>query len=336
MQSPPELGHSIAARRIFLVDPEHSMLVGVKRDRLAITIQIGPRRLEIIKRRLRLHKLQMHQPARRVVDIDQQRALRAARLEPPMLRSVDLDQLANAIPTMPRLMHRPHPLPTILPQPGHHHPLPDRLTRKSNAVQFRELLASKRRPEVRIALADDPGHFSPQNPRIATVAWLPASARRQSSRAALPKCLRQPQHLATAKPNQCYCLRNPDPLLSQIAQYIHPIDLRTAHQNHRHRPPAPHPIRKPGRVTSLSGPTVTSLSGVYMWFRLRHTVEKINASPLSEAKKVRALTRRETFVRIISSAVGFAPNRCEKEPPARVSRSFQSHARTVPPERVVV
>src|SRR4051812_34394985 len=124
-------------------------------------------------------------------------------------------------------------------------------------------LASKRRPEVRIALADDPGHFSPQNPRIGTVAWLPASARRQSSRAALPKCLRQPQHLATAKPNQCYCLRNPDPLLSQIAQYIHPIDLRTAHQNHRHRPPAPHPIRKPGRVTSLSGPTVTSLSGVY-------------------------------------------------------------------------
>src|SRR5262249_30057 len=52
-------------------------------------------------------------------------------------------------------------------------------------------------------------------------------------------------------------------LLCQIAQNVHPIDLRTAHQNHRHRPPAPHPIRKPGRVTSLSGPTVTSLSGVY-------------------------------------------------------------------------
>ena len=80
---------------------------------------------------------------------------------------------------------------------------------------------------------------------------------------ALPKCLRQPQHLATAKPIQCCCLRNPDPLLCQIEQNVHPIDLRTAHQNHRHRPPAPHPIRKPGRVTSLSGPTVTSLSGVY-------------------------------------------------------------------------
>src|SRR5437588_12277901 len=53
-------------------------------------------------------------------------------------------------------------------------------------------------------------------------------------------------------------------ILRQIAQNSHPIDLRTAHQNHRHRPPAPHPIRKPGRVTSRSGPTVTSLSGVYI------------------------------------------------------------------------
>src|SRR4029077_21270278 len=87
--------------------------------------------------------------------------------------------------------------------------------------------------------------------------------RHQCSRAALPKYLAQPKHLATAKPHQRHCLRNPDPLLCQIAQNVHPIDLRTAHQNHRHRPPAPHPIRKPGRVTSLSGPTVTSLSGVY-------------------------------------------------------------------------
>src|SRR5262245_52432316 len=93
--------------------------------------------------------------------------------------------------------------------------------------------------------------------------WRYAAARHQCSRAVLPKYLAQPKHLATAKPHQRHCLRNPDPLLCQIAQNVHPIDLRTAHQNHRHRPPAPHPIRKPGRVTSLSGPTVTSLSGVY-------------------------------------------------------------------------
>src|SRR5262245_10281183 len=133
-----------------------------------------------------------------------------------------------------------------------------------DAVKLRELLARKRRAEVRIALADDANHLHPKCRRIGPVARLPAAARHQCSRAVLPKYLAQPKHLATAKPHQRHCLRNPDPLLCQIAQNVHPIDLRTAHQNHRHRPPAPHPIRKPGRVTSLSGPTVTSLSGVYI------------------------------------------------------------------------
>src|SRR4030095_802534 len=132
-----------------------------------------------------------------------------------------------------------------------------------DAVQLRELLARKRRPEVRIALADDANHLHPQCRRIGPVARLPAAARHQCSRAVLPKYLAQPQNLATAKPHQRPCRSNHDPLLSQLAQNVHPSDLRTAHQNHRHRPPAPHPIRKPARVTSLSGPTVTSLSGVY-------------------------------------------------------------------------
>src|SRR5215467_15080753 len=240
------------------------MLVGVERYRLAVSLQIGARRLEIIERRLRLHELQMHQLARRIVDVNEQRALRPARLKPPMPRAVDLDQLPNAIPTMPRLMHRRHPLPPILPQPSRHHPLPDRLTGKVNAVQLRELLSRKRRAEVRIALADDPNNLHPQGHRIGPVARLPTAARHQCSSTALTKYLGQPKHLATTKPQQACRLRNPDPLLRQIPQNVHPIDLRTAHQNHRHRPPAPHPIRKPGRVTSRSGPTVTSLSGVYI------------------------------------------------------------------------
>src|SRR5215510_8587150 len=133
-----------------------------------------------------------------------------------------------------------------------------------DALQLRELLARKRRAEVRIALADDANHLHPKCRRIGPVARLPAAARHQCSRAVLPKYLAQPKHLATAKPHQRHCLRNPDPLLCQIAQNVHPIDLRTAHQNHRHRPPAPHPIRKPGRVTSLSGVyTRGSRNGIY-------------------------------------------------------------------------
>src|SRR5262249_45138242 len=147
-----------------------------------------------------------------------------------------------------------------------------------DAVQLRKLLARKRRPKVRIALADDANHLHPQCRRIRPVARLPAAARHQCSRAALPKYLAQPKHLATAKPHQRHCLRNPDPLLCQIAQNVHPIDLRTAHQNHRHRPPAPHPIRKPGRVTSLSGPTVTSLSGVYNPVSRNETLWNVGAT----------------------------------------------------------
>src|SRR4030088_2912855 len=73
--------------------------------------------------------------------------------------------------------------------------------------------------------------------------------------------LRQPEHLTPTKAHQRRGFRYFDPARSQILQHAHPVDLRPAHRNHRHRPNAPQP--KPWRVTSLSGPTVTSVSGVY-------------------------------------------------------------------------
>src|SRR5271166_3180574 len=72
-------------------------LVAVERDRLAPGLQIGAGRMEIGKGRLALDKLQMQQPARRVVDKHQQSALRPAVFEPPMLAAVDLHQFANAL-----------------------------------------------------------------------------------------------------------------------------------------------------------------------------------------------------------------------------------------------
>ena len=72
----------------------------------------------------------------------------------------------------------------------------------------------------------------------------------------------QPEHLAPTKTHQCRCFGYLDPAIRQIVQHAHPVDLRPTHRNHRHRPNAPQ--LKLRRVTSLSGPTVTSLSGVYM------------------------------------------------------------------------
>src|ERR1700730_10864270 len=73
-----------------MVDPEHPMLVDVASHRLAPALEIGAGGVEISKGRLALDKLQMHQPAGRVVDEHQQGALRPAVFEPPMLAAVDL------------------------------------------------------------------------------------------------------------------------------------------------------------------------------------------------------------------------------------------------------
>ena len=69
--------------------------------------------MEIGKRRLALDKLQMHQPAGRVVDKHQQSTLRPTILEPPMLAAVNLHQFADALAPRPRLMNPLLPLLAI-------------------------------------------------------------------------------------------------------------------------------------------------------------------------------------------------------------------------------
>src|SRR3981189_3594724 len=103
MQSPAELGHAVTADRILPFDPKHTVLVGIERHRLAVTLQIGSGRRKIVEGALALDKLQMHQAAGGVVDVDEQGALRSAALEPPVLRPVNLHQLAKTIPPVPRL-----------------------------------------------------------------------------------------------------------------------------------------------------------------------------------------------------------------------------------------
>jgi hypothetical protein len=115
MQRPPELGHSVAADSTGLVDAKDAMFVAVERDRLAPGFKVRPGCMEIGKGRLALDKLEVHQPAGRIVDEDKQCALRTAVLEPPMLAPVDLHEFANALAAMARLVDALSPLPAIEP-----------------------------------------------------------------------------------------------------------------------------------------------------------------------------------------------------------------------------
>src|SRR5882757_7984538 len=203
----------------------------------------------------------MHQSAGGVVNVDEQGALRSAALEPPVLRPVNLDQLAKTVPPVPRLVNSLQSRSAVLPKSGRDHPLPQRLAPKVNAVQLRQLLGRQRRAEVRVTLPDDAKDFGAPGARIAAVARPASSARHQGFRTVPCKGLAKPEYLTPAKTHQRRGVRNLDPACSQILQHAHPVDLRPAHRNHRHRPNTPQP--KPWRVTSQSGPMVTSLSGVY-------------------------------------------------------------------------
>ena len=104
----------------------------------------------------------MHQPAGRIINVDEQGALRPTGLEPPVFRAIDLDQFTNTIATMPRLMNRLHTRPAILPKAGHNHPLPERLARKTDPMQLRELLRRKRRPKVGITIPNEANDLGPK------------------------------------------------------------------------------------------------------------------------------------------------------------------------------
>src|SRR5258708_17159518 len=108
-----------------------------------------------------------------------------------------------------------------------------------------------------------PVAISRKSPGVGAIARPAAPPGNQRLRAPLSVGLGQSEHLTPTKAHQRRGFRYFDPVCSQILQHAHPVDLRPAHRNHRHRPKTPQP--KPWRVTSLSGPTVTSLSGVYIF-----------------------------------------------------------------------
>lgn len=94
------------------------MLVRIECHRLAVCLDVFPSCIHVGERTLALDHLEMHQFAGRIIDIDEQGALLPAILKPPVLRAVDLDQLAPAIPAIARLVGTRAPRVTVLPKPS--------------------------------------------------------------------------------------------------------------------------------------------------------------------------------------------------------------------------
>jgi len=154
-QCATELGHTVAASSLLAVHPKDAVLVAVERHRLAMRLQIGAGRPEVIKRRFRGDEPQLQQPARRVIHKSQQCAWRAAILEPGVLRAVDLHQFAQAIAPPARLMRQRQTMPTVLPQPIGDHPTAQSLARDRATVMLCQLLSRQGRAEVGVSVAHD-------------------------------------------------------------------------------------------------------------------------------------------------------------------------------------
>jgi hypothetical protein len=85
---------------------KHRVLVRIESNRPAMCCQIQIERLKVTECALRRHKPQLHQRTGRIVNEHKQGASRTAILKPMVIRSINLDQFAEAFPTQTRLMER--------------------------------------------------------------------------------------------------------------------------------------------------------------------------------------------------------------------------------------
>jgi hypothetical protein len=177
VQCAPKLGHAVAAQRARLVDTKHPTLVAVKCHRLAPGFEGSAGRVEISEGRLAFDKLEVHQPTRRVIDEYQQRTLRPAILRPPVLAAVNLDQLADTIAPVARLMDTLSPPLAIAPQPGFDHPKPQCLPTERYPMNLAQLLGRQSWAKIPVPLADHREHCPPQRLGFTPVAVAAASLR---------------------------------------------------------------------------------------------------------------------------------------------------------------
>lgn len=145
------------------------MAVRVKRQRAAMRQNMAPQCRQIRPGRLGRREVQRRQPARCVVDEDDQRAAGAAVLQPGVRAAVDLDQFAEPRPPLAQLKHPLVPPPLRAPQAHGDLHLAHRLRRNHDPVAFQQLLHRQGGAKVRILVAQqrsDPRAFAWRQPVV--------------------------------------------------------------------------------------------------------------------------------------------------------------------------
>ncbi len=117
---------------------EDAVVAAVQRQRHAVLRDVAAQHVQVALCRLGGVELRSQYPPRGVVDEGRQVTARAACLEPVVMAAVDLDQFAQALSTWARWMHALGSSQLGLPQPGPHHPAPQRLGAVHKAVLSRQ------------------------------------------------------------------------------------------------------------------------------------------------------------------------------------------------------
>src|SRR5216110_2310559 len=180
------------------LDVKDAEPVAGERHGLAVTLEVAPGGVEVIERGLGVREAEPHEAAGGVVDVDQQRAARAAILEPGVLAAIELDELAEAGPTLPRRIAPAGALGPRDPQAGGTHPAAQRLDGQDEGVLLGELLVGERGPEVGVALANEGQGALLGGGREPAGARTPAPARHEPCGAVLDERAIEASHLALA------------------------------------------------------------------------------------------------------------------------------------------
>src|SRR5882672_7758500 len=150
-------------------------------------------------------------------------------LEPSLLASVDLHQLAQALAPVPRLVRLAQSLVSRQPEPCERHPLAERFLGYPNVVELEQLLLRKLGPEVRVALADDLDCLRLQLRRQAPVARLASLARRQADWAGLLIRNTEATDLSRAETHQLCGLHLREPPLDHSSDDVDAAEFLGAH-----------------------------------------------------------------------------------------------------------